>query len=188
MKLLLVLIMSNNINSNIEKIVLGGGCFWCIEAVFEKINGVVKVESGYAGGNKINPTYKDVTGGLTNHAEVCKISYDKTIINLKEILDIFYVAHDPTQLNRQGNDVGKHYRSIILYESKDEENYINKFIDAKQKSFNDMIVTEVKKLDRFYAAEQYHQNYFELNTSQPYCRFVILPKLNKVKNDFPDFY
>ena len=106
--------MTININSNIEKIVLGGGCFWCIEAVFEKINGVIKVESGYAGGNKVNPSYRDVTKGLTNHAEVCKITYDKTVIDLKEILDIFYVAHDPTQINRQGNDIGKHYRSIIL--------------------------------------------------------------------------
>ena len=125
MRLLLALIMTINISSNIEKIVLGGGCFWCIEAVFEKITGVIKVESGYAGGNEINPTYKDVTKDLTNHAEVCKITYDKTVIDLKEILDIFYVAHDPTQVNRQGNDIGRHYRSIILYGSKEEETYIN---------------------------------------------------------------
>ena len=188
MKLLLALIMTININSNIEKIVLGGGCFWCIEAVFEKINGVIKVESGYAGGNKINPSYKDVTKGLTNHAEVCKITYDKTVIDLKEILDIFYVAHDPTQINRQGNDIGRHYRSIILYGSKEEETYINNFIDDKQKSFENKIVTEVKRLDKFFVAERYHQNYFELNSSQPYCRFVILPKLKKVKSNFPNFY
>tara|TARA_Y100001978_G_scaffold153219_1_gene138504 strand:- start:1181 stop:1747 length:567 start_codon:yes stop_codon:yes gene_type:complete len=188
MKLLLALIMTINISSNIEKIVLGGGCFWCIEAIFEKINGVIKVESGYAGGNKINPSYNDVTNGLTNHAEVCKITYDKTVIDLKEILDIFYVAHDPTQINRQGNDIGRHYRSIILYGSKEEETYINNFIDDKQKSFENKIVTEVKKLDKFFVAEKYHQNYFELNSSQPYCRFVILPKLKKVKSNFPNFY
>ena len=188
MRLLLALIMTINMNSNIEKIVLGGGCFWCIEAVFEKINGVIKVESGYAGGKKINPTYRDVTKGLTNHAEVCQITYDKTVIDLKEILDIFYVAHDPTQVNRQGNDIGRHYRSIILYGSKEEETYINNFIDDKQKSFENKIVTEVKRLDKFFVAERYHQNYFELNSSQPYCRFVILPKLKKVKSNFPNFY
>ena len=172
MKLLLALIMTININSNIEKIVLGGGCFWCIEAVFEKINGVIKVESGYAGGNKINPSYKDVTKGLTNHAEVCKITYDKTVIDLKEILDIFYVAHDPTQINRQGNDIGTQYRSIILYSNEEQKRIIESVVQTFQTLLSNegygVIATSVKPIEKFYMAENYHQDYIAKNPNG-YC-------------------
>ena len=183
MKLLLALIMTINISSNIEKIVLGGGCFWCIEAVFEKITGVIKVESGYAGGNEINPTYKDVTKDLTNHAEVCKIDFNPDIITFEELLTVFFQTHDPTTLNRQGADVGTQYRSGIFYINEEQKKISEKFIKNISDNFTNPIVTEVSKLDTFYEAENYHQDYYKNNTNAPYCRFVIKPKLDKFLKD-----
>ena len=176
-----------------EKIVLGSGCFWGAEKGYEALPGVIDAVSGYADGNGIRPTYREITKlknkfNVNNHAEVVEVTYNKNIISTEKLLMHFFESHDPTQINRQGNDVGRHYRSIILFGSKDEETYINNFIDDKQKSFENKIVTQVKKLDKFFVAEKYHQNYFELNSSQPYCRFVILPKLKKVKSNFPNFY
>ncbi len=167
-------------NLNYEYIVLGGGCFWCLEAVFKRVHGIVNVESGYAGGDIENPSYEDVCSGQTGHAEVTKITFDKSIISLEKVLKIFFLAHDSTTLNRQGNDIGTEYRSIILYENDDQKDTIEKVINEKQKESKETIVTEVELLRIFYPAEEYNQNFFENNSNQPYCRFVIQPKLDKV--------
>lgn len=169
-----------------KKIVLGGGCFWCIEAVFQKIKGVKKIESGYAGGHVAAPTYDQICREETGHAEVVLVEYDASEVDLEKILDVFFAAHDPTTLNRQGNDVGTQYRSIILWTEPEQEQIIRTFVDRLGKTFPKGIVTEVKKLEMFYPAENYHQNYYNNNKNQPYCRFVIDPKLNKVKREFPD--
>jgi methionine-S-sulfoxide reductase len=170
----------------IKKIVLGGGCFWCIEAVFQKIKGVRKIESGYAGGNVVAPTYDQVCREETGHAEVVLVEYDDNEINLEKILEVFFAAHDPTTSNRQGNDIGSQYRSIILWTEPDQEQTIKMFMDKLRKDFPKGIVTEAKKLDKFYAAENPHQNYYKNNKNQPYCRFVIDPKIQKVEKEFPD--
>ena len=161
--------------------ILGGGCFWCVEAVFERVDGVIDVISGYAGGHTKNPTYKDVTSGNTGHAEVCKITFDTKLISYDEILDVFWQAHDPTTLNRQGNDYGTQYRSAIYYKNDSQKKSVEKSILKAKKMFDDPITTEIKKLDKFYKAEVYHQDYFENNPNVPYCTFVIAPKLNKLK-------
>ena len=161
--------------------ILGGGCFWCVEAVFERVDGVIDVISGYAGGHTKNPTYKDVTSGNTGHAEVCEITFDTKLISYDEILDVFWQAHDPTTLNRQGNDYGTQYRSAIYYKNDSQKKSVEKSILKAKKMFDDPITTEIKKLDKFYKAEVYHQDYFENNPNVPYCTFVIAPKLNKLK-------
>ena len=161
--------------------ILGGGCFWCVEAVFERVDGVIDVVSGYAGGHTKNPTYKDVTSGNTGHAEVCKITFDTKLISYDQILDVFWKSHDPTTLNRQGNDYGTQYRSAIYYENDSQKKSVQKSISKAKKVFDDPITTEVKKLDKFYKAEVYHQDYFENNPNAPYCTFVNAPKLNKLK-------
>ena len=166
---------------NIESAVVGGGCFWCVEAVFERVEGVVDVISGYAGGHKINPTYKDVTSGRTGHAEVCQIMYNTDKISYDEILDIFWEAHDPTTLNRQGNDRGTQYRSAIYYQGNNQKLVVEKSIKKAEKLFDDPLTTEVKELDKFYVAEGYHQDYFENNPNAPYCNFIIAPKINKLR-------
>ncbi len=158
--------------------VVGGGCFWCLEAIFKRVKGVKKVESGYAGGRRKNPTYEQVCTGTTLHAEVVKIEFDENIISYKEILDIFFEIHDPTQLNRQGNDIGTQYRSIILYLDDTQKEIALKKIE-ELKSKNIIPTTEVKKLDTFYKAEEYHQNYFENNPDNPYCQYVVKPKVEK---------
>jgi len=160
---------------------LGGGCFWCVEAVFERVEGVVDVINGYAGGHKKNPTYSDVTSGDTGHAEVCQISYDPNKISFEGILEIFWQAHDPTTLNRQGNDSGTQYRSAIYFHNKKQEELAEASIKKASKNFKDPLTTELKALDEFYLAEVYHQDYFENNPNVPYCTFVIAPKLNKLK-------
>lgn len=170
-----------NINmSNIESIVLGGGCFWCLEAIFQKEEGVVSVISGYAGGNVDNPKYEDVCSGNTGHAEVVKVGFDTEKVSLKRILGLFFIAHDSTTLNRQGNDIGSQYRSIILYTDEKQKDIVNEYIDSIKGNYKDKIVTEVIPLDTFYEAEEYHKDYYLNNPSNSYCRFVIEPKLKKV--------
>lgn len=194
MKLLLVLslifnLQNNNMSDNQNEIILGGGCFWCVEAVFDGIKGVENITSGYSGGKIKNPSYKEVSRSLTNHAEVCKITYNKEIISLENILEIFFLSHDPTTLNRQGNDIGKHYRSIVFYSNKEEEKIILEYIKKIDSTlFDNKIVTEVAKFEAFYLAEEYHQDYFKLNEDQPYCKFVISPKVNKARKQLFKYY
>ena len=172
-----------------KKITLGGGCFWCIEAAFEDVKGVKSVISGFSGGKIKNPSYREVISGKTNHAEVCQITYDSEIISLKNILELFFLVHDPTTINRQGNDVGRHYRSIILYHSDEELDFIKNEINRYNKIyFNNKIVTEIKKYEAFYSAEEYHQEYYKKNTNQPYCKIVIEPKLQKARKLLKSYY
>ena len=195
MKLLSTLLILNimpsisNQKSNIQTIYFGGGCFWCVEAVFEDIKGVTDVTSGYAGGNSKNPSYNQVSSGQTKHAEVCKITYDASKIKLQNLLEIFFLTHDPTTLNRQGNDIGYHYRSIVLFNNNKEEEVIKKYIvEANKNLYENNIVTEVKKFENFYKAEQYHQGYYKLNTQQPYCNAVITPKILKARKKLNKYY
>ncbi len=162
-----------------ESIVLGGGCFWCVEAVYDIMEGVVSATSGYAGGITPNPTYKEVSGGLTGHAEVVKVEYDPDLTSLEAILDLFFQVHDPTTPNRQGADVGTQYRSIILYNSEEQGERVDRYIEQVRDDFVQPIVTQVKPLDRFYEAEDYHQKYFEKNPGAGYCRAVVAPKVEK---------
>jgi len=173
---------------NKETIVFGGGCFWCTEAVFKMLKGVISVDPGYAGGNMENPTYREVSSGITGHAEVIKIDYEPDIISLYQLLTVFFATHDPTTLNRQGNDVGEQYRSIILYTKEEQKKISEKFIkEINESSKNGSpVVTEVKKLDKFYFAEQYHKDYYENNKNQAYCQLIINPKLRKVQKKFTD--
>lgn len=169
--------------------VLGGGCFWCLDAVFRSFKGVSNVESGYAGGHVDKPTYEQVGVGTTGHAEVVRVSFDPALISDRQLLAVFFHAHDPTTKNRQGNDVGPQYRSIILYQNEAQRALAE---EVKAKIISDKlwadkaIVTEIVALERFYLAEEYHQNYYAQNKSQPYCALVIGPKLKKVKEQFKD--
>ena len=175
--------------SSIRNIYLGGGCFWCTEAIFEQVKGVETVVSGYSGGKIKNPSYKEVSGGLTSHAEVCKITYDENIIKLNELVEIFFYYHDPTTLNRQGNDHGAHYRSIILYNDNEEEKIINNVKNKiNSEKYAGKIITEVKQFVDFYYAEGLHQNYFKENSSQPYCEIVISPKVSKVRAELNKYF
>ncbi len=164
------------------------GCFWCTEAKFKELNGVKKVVSGFSGGHVANPTYKEVCTGTTGHAEACNIIYDPAVISYDELLEAFFVAHDPTQLNRQGNDVGTQYRSAIFYHNAAQKTkadyYIAKLNDAK--AYKSKIVTQVVPYTAFYKAEDYHQNYFSLHSEQPYCKYVIQPELDKFRAVFKD--
>lgn len=165
-----------------EIAVFGGGCFWCTEAVFQRLNGVESVVSGYAGGNKENPSYQEVSYEETGHAEVVKVEFDPTKISYKQLLEVFWYVHDPTTLNQQGNDVGTQYRSIILYTSDEQKREAEQSIKEMQEKYNNQpiakrVVTEIKPLVKFYTAEEYHQQYFEKNPSQPYCQLIIGPKL-----------
>jgi len=162
---------------------LGGGCFWCVEAVFQRIEGVISVKPGYAGGNVNNPTYKQVCTGSTGHAEVAKIEFDPSKITYSQILNVFWQSHDPTTLNRQGNDVGTQYRSVIFFHNESQEEIAKKSkIDADKSGYWDnKIVTEVTLLNNYYDAEDYHDNYYNNNPNQPYCLFVIKPKLDKLE-------
>ena len=172
---------------NTERIVLGGGCFWCVEAVYTELKGVITVQSGYAGGKEKNPTYKEVAYGLTSHAEVVEVVFDADIISLEEILEVFFATHDPTTLNRQGNDVGPQYRSIILHENEQQQAIAEQVkTNFAASLWDDPIVTEIKPLTVFYEAEDYHQEYFANNPNQPYCRLVINPKVQKFRKQFAD--
>jgi peptide-methionine (S)-S-oxide reductase len=166
-------------NNNTEIAIFGGGCFWCTEAIFLKLRGVLSVTPGYAGGTVKNPNYYEVSSGTTGHAEVIKIEFDPSVISYDNLLDVFWHVHNPTSLNRQGADVGTEYRSIILYTTEAQKKTIeeSKKKLEESKEFEQPIVTEIQKLDTFYDAESYHNNYFERNKDQPYCQLVIAPKI-----------
>ena len=174
--------------TQVERLTLGGGCFWCVEAVYEELRGVNSAVSGYAGGQVENPTYKQVTTGTTGHAEVVQISFDPKVISRDTLLKVFFTIHDPTTLNRQGADVGPQYRSVAFYETPDQKTAIEKAIAETTASgeWPNKLVTEIAPLTKFYAAEDYHQQYFELNGEQPYCNFVIAPKIAKFRKRFAD--
>ena len=167
-----------------DEIVLGGGCFWCIDAVFRRVKGVEMTVAGYAGGHAENPTYEKVASRATGHAEVVKIVFDSGIITLDTILDIFWTVHDPTTKDRQGADVGPEYRSIIFYTDNNQKKTIDKSIESASKLWPEPVVTEVKPIDKFYEAEDYHQDYFNKNPDAAYCQVVINPKLSKLREKF----
>lgn len=175
-------------SSKIDTATFGAGCFWCVEAVFQRMNGVVGVASGYSGGAIKNPSYKEICTGRTGHAEVVQVYFNSEVVTFKELLEVFWVAHDPTTLNRQGNDVGTQYRSVIYYHSEEQQHlaelYKKKLND--EKAFDNPVVTEISPFTIFYKAEDYHQNYFNENGSQPYCSFVVAPKVDKFKKVFAD--
>jgi len=170
----------------IKTAVFGDGCFWCTEAVFSMLKGVLKVTPGYAGGTVAKPTYQQVCGGTTGHAEVTKIDYYPSVISYSDLLDVFFHVHDPTTLNRQGNDIGEQYRSIILYTDDEQKVQAESFINELKAGgeFKRTIVTEVKPLTVFYEAEDYHQGYYENNSRQPYCQAIIAPKLGKFRKSY----
>jgi peptide-methionine (S)-S-oxide reductase len=169
-----------------EIAIFGNGCFWCTEAIFQKLKGVISVKPGYSGGTKPNPSYEEVCNGNTGHAEVIKIEYDPTQIEYKVLLEVFFFTHDPTTLNRQGNDVGEQYRSVIFYASDDQKTEAEKFIGqlTSESVYSSPIVTELKPLDKFFEAEDYHRNYYERNKDKPYCQVIINPKLQKFKQHY----
>ena len=164
------------------------GCFWCVEAVFQNLAGVISVTSGYSGGDIVNPSYREVCNGTTGHAEACNIIYDPSKISFDELLEVFWKTHDPTTMNRQGNDEGTQYRSAIFYHSKEQKELAEKYKEELNASgaFNAPLVTEISPYKNFFKAEDYHQNYFNQNGDQPYCRFVIQPKVDKFKKVFKD--
>jgi len=163
-----------------EYTTFGGGCFWCMEAVFERLEGVKSVTSGYAGGTKEDPTYEEVCSGRTGHAEVVQIEYDPTVISFEELLDVFWKAHNPTTLNRQGADIGTQYRSIILYHNEAQRKAAEQSKEKSARVFSDQIVTEIEPLKKFFRAEEYHQDYYDKNPYAGYCAVVIRPKLKKM--------
>lgn len=174
--------------STMDTITLGGGCFWCIEAVFRELNGVKSAVSGYSGGKIKNPTYREVCSGLTGHAEVVQVVFDTTKVSLEEVLEVFFTVHDPTTLNRQGADVGTQYRSVIYYHNTDQQQRSKAILDKLGASgaYSQPIVTELSPFTEFYSAEAYHQDYFNQNSGEPYCRIVIQPKLDKFRKVFDD--
>jgi len=166
----------------------GAGCFWCLEAIYRALNGVVSVESGYSGGALKNPSYKEVCSGETGHAEVCQIGFDPKLISYKELLDVFFSVHDPTTLNRQGYDVGTEYRSVVFYHNEEQKYIAKKLKDSLGTLgvYKDSIVTEISAFELFYPADDYHKSYFEHHGEEPYCQLVIKPKLDKLKSTFFD--
>ena len=178
--------MAEETSTGREIATLGGGCFWCLEAVYDEVRGVDSVESGYMGGSKPNPTYEQVCSGATGHAEVVQVSFDPKVVSFREILEVFFVIHDPTTLNRQGNDTGTQYRSAIFHHSAEQKAAAEQVIANLGKAgiYDDPIVTEVVAVSTFYVAEKYHQEYFRSNPSQPYCAFVVKPKLAKFRKHF----
>jgi peptide-methionine (S)-S-oxide reductase len=180
---------TKQMNTNNKAIAtLGTGCFWCTEAIFQELEGVDKVESGYMGGHTQNPTYNDICTGETGHAEVCQITFDPEVISFTALLEVFWQVHNPTTLNKQGADVGTQYRSVIFYHNEEQKVIAEELLEKLDKSeaYNDPIVTEISKIEKFYKAENYHQDYFNLNKSQPYCSFVIKPKQDKFRKVFKD--
>jgi peptide-methionine (S)-S-oxide reductase len=174
--------------SKFDSIVLGAGCFWCVEAVFSRIEGVVLVSPGYSGGDLADPTYREVCSGLTTHVEVVKVEYDPQRIDLMELFAVFFATHDPTTVNRQGNDVGAHYRSVIFYNSDEQLKAATIGLNLAQSSgeFSSEIVTAIEPAKGFYLAEDYHHNYYSMNSEAPYCSAVIMPKIEKLKKKFRD--
>ena len=171
-----------------ETATLGGGCFWCLEAVFEQLQGVHSVKSGYSGGARPNPSYEEICSGATGHAEVVQIVFEPSVTPYREVLQIFFAIHDPTTLNRQGNDVGTQYRSVIFFHSKEQSDTARTVIGELDQSgvFSDPVVTELTPLEHFYPAEDYHQEYFRQNSEQPYCQYVIDPKVAKFRAQYFD--
>ena len=167
---------------------VGSGCFWCTEAVFERLEGVSNVVSGYSGGKIKNPSYKEITKGNTGHAEVCQITFDPEVISFEELLDVFWNTHDPTTLNRQGNDVGPQYRSVVFYHNEEQKKAAEESLNEMDSSgkFRNPIVTEITEFTNFYEAEDYHQDYFLNNPNQPYCTYVVKPKVDKFKAKYQD--
>lgn len=183
-----VVIKSSNMSENSDTIYLGAGCFWCVEAVFAELQGIASVMPGYMGGHVPNPTYKQVCSGLTGHAEVCRVVFDPSRISVDEILEVYWQTHDPTTPNRQGNDVGPQYRSVIFYTTdyqKERADYFKKKLND-EKVFDKAVVTSIEPASVFYEAEDYHKNYYALNAEQPYCQFVIRPKMEKFRKAFSD--
>ena len=170
----------------LQKATFGMGCFWCTEALFQRINGVISVKSGYEGGNTPNPTYEEVSTGETNHAEVLEINFDPAKITFEELLEVFWKSHDATTLNRQGADVGTQYRSVIFYHSDEQKEIAERYKNILNitKTFENPVITEITKAETFYVAENYHQDYYIKNGEQPYCRLVILPKMEKLEKLF----
>lgn len=176
-------------NAKTETVTLGAGCFWCVEAIFSRVNGVVKVESGYSGGHVVNPSYQEVCTGSTGHAEVVQVTFNPDIIPFAQILEIYFKTHDPTTLNRQGADIGTQYRSVIFYHTEEQKATaieIKNQLDAAG-IWSSPIVTDIEPYKNFYKAENYHQNYYEGNKNQAYCRMVITPKLEKFEKVFSDY-
>ncbi|WP_163323916.1 peptide-methionine (S)-S-oxide reductase MsrA [Draconibacterium mangrovi] len=175
-------------SKDLQKATLGGGCFWCTEAIYLELKGVTDVKPGYSGGHVKNPTYKQVCDGTTGHAEVVQITFDPEVVSYSEILEVFFMTHDPTTLNRQGNDVGPQYRSAIFYHNEEQKEVAERVIDLfeKEEVYSNPIVTEVSEFDQFYIAEDYHINYYARNKTQGYCQFVVAPKLEKFKKIFKD--
>ncbi|GAA0292042.1 peptide-methionine (S)-S-oxide reductase MsrA [Halarchaeum salinum] len=167
-----------------ETATFGGGCFWCIEAAFEELDGVTDVTSGYAGGSAENPTYEAVCSGETGHAEVVQVEYDPDVVSYDDLLAVFFTIHDPTQVNRQGPDVGSQYRSIVLTHDEDQHGRAEAYIEALDEEYADDVATEVEALDTFYRAEEYHQNYFAKNPNDAYCTMHAQPKVEKVREAF----
>jgi peptide-methionine (S)-S-oxide reductase len=178
--------MAGETSAGKEIATLGGGCFWCLEAVYDELRGVESVESGYMGGLTENPSYEEVCSGDTGHAEVVQVTFDPKVVSFKEILEVFFVIHDPTTPNRQGNDVGTQYRSVVFYHSPEQKAAAEQVIASLGKAgiYDDRIVTEVVAASKFYVAENYHQEYFRNNPSQPYCAFVVRPKVAKFRKHF----
>ena len=176
----------NAAETKLQSLVLGGGCFWCTEAVFERLKGVVAVMPGYAGGKIEHPTYEQVCSGRTGHAEVVQVEYDPKVVSFEDLLTVFFATHDPTTLNRQGHDTGTQYRSVILYADEAQQQAAEAFIKelTKSRQFPQSIVTEVSPLGTFYEAEGYHREYYRRNEGQPYCQFVISPKVGKLQQKF----
>jgi peptide-methionine (S)-S-oxide reductase len=175
-------------NKDLEQVTLGSGCFWCTEAVFDNLKGVKSAVSGYTGGRLANPTYEQVCNGTTGHAEVIQVTYDPSQISFTDILRVFWETHDPTTLNRQGHDVGTQYRSAVFYHTEAQRKLAEEYkkqLDASG-TFKDPIVTEITKFEKFYPAEDYHQEYFALNSNQQYCQYVIRPKVEKFRKEFAD--
>jgi len=178
---------NNSGDKKLEKATFGGGCFWCTEAVFQRVKGVESVVSGYTGGKTKNPTYEDVCTGTTGHAEVIQVEFDPSVVSFAKLLEVHWKTHDPTTLNRQGYDEGTQYRSAIFYENDEQKKVAEEYKEKLNKDvFEGKIVTEITPLDVFYPAEKYHQNYFNLNTGKGYCRAVIIPKLKKFEEVFKD--
>ena len=175
-----------NMNNKTEVATLAGGCFWCLEAVYDQLNGVAEVELGYAGGSVHNPSYKQVCSGTTGHAEVIQITFDPSVVSFRDLLDVFFTIHDPTTLNRQGNDIGTQYRSAIYYHSPEQKAVSEQKIAEVNAAhiWNAPIVTEVTPIDTFYRAEDYHQEYFANHGGEPYCRVVIAPKVSKFRQHY----
>ncbi len=174
--------------SNLQKATLGGGCFWCLEAVYQQVRGVVHVESGYAGGQTLNPDYDSVCSGQTGHAEVVQIEFDADVLTYQKILEIFFAIHDPTTLNRQGNDIGSQYRSVIYAHDQEQRMIAQNIIEqlTQENIFDQPIVTELADLPTYYRAEDYHQNYFNNHPDQGYCAFVVSPKVSKFRKQFSE--